>query len=129
MGKVVNLQHKQVRKILSELHRDHMVCTEALNDKRHGGSSSMTYWYIDYKYFVDVVKYRLYKMSEFLKEREQMEMVRQIYLCSNASCGREYTALEAQRLNTPRQYEFLCGHCGEPLLEVSYSLYISRYTE
>lgn len=27
----------------------------------------MVYWYIDYKHFVDVVKFRLYKMSEFLK--------------------------------------------------------------
>ena len=44
-------------------------------------------------------------------------MVRQAYLCSNASCGREYTALEAQRLIVPGQYEFHCGHCGEPLLE------------
>lgn len=44
MGNAVNLQTKQVRKILAELHRDHVVCTETLNDKKQGGSSSMTYW-------------------------------------------------------------------------------------
>ncbi|KAF1332129.1 Transcription factor iie, partial [Globisporangium splendens] len=117
MGSAVNLQTRQVRKIMNELHQDHLVCEEVLNDKRLGGSSSTSYWYIDYKYFVDVVQYRLYVMHEHLKDSEQLEIERQTFQCKDPDCGREYTALEAQLLLMPGQFQFRCGHCNEPLLE------------
>ncbi len=74
--------------------------------------------YIDYKHFVDVVKYRLFLMSNYLRESEQLEIERQTFRCSNDDCGREYTALEAQLLLTPGVYEFHCGHCNSKLVEV-----------
>ncbi|CAH0474186.1 unnamed protein product [Peronospora belbahrii] len=117
MGNAVNLQTRQVRKIMNELHQDNLVCEEVLNDKRLGGSSSTSYWYIDYKYFVDVVQYRLYLMHEHLKDIEQLEIERQTFQCSDPECGREYTALEAQLLLMPGQFQFRCGHCNELLLE------------
>ncbi|TDH70098.1 hypothetical protein CCR75_008218 [Bremia lactucae] len=117
MGNAVNLQTRQVRKIMNELHQDHLVCEEVLNDKRAGGSSSTSYWYIDYKYFVDVIQYRLYVMHEHLKDSEQLEIERQTFQCSDPECGREYTALEAQLLLLPGQYQFRCGHCNAILLE------------
>ncbi|TMW55182.1 hypothetical protein Poli38472_013944 [Pythium oligandrum] len=117
MGNAVNLQTRQVRKIMNELHQDMLVCEEVLNDKRLGGSSSTSYWYIDYKYFVEVVQYRLYVMQEHLKENEKLEIERQTYQCKNSDCGREYTALEVQRLLMPGQFQFRCGHCNEVLLE------------
>ncbi|KAL0587463.1 hypothetical protein ABG067_002759 [Albugo candida] len=117
MGNAVNLQTRQVRKIVNELHQDQLICVQVLNDKRLGGSSSMSYWYIDYKYFVDVVQYRLYVMHERLKENEQLEIERQTFQCKDPDCGREYTALEAQLLLMPGQYQFRCGHCGEILNE------------
>ncbi|RMX62149.1 hypothetical protein DD238_004709 [Peronospora effusa] len=117
MGNAVNLQTRQVRKIMNELHQDNLVCEEVLNDKRSGGSSSTSYWYIDYKYFVDVVQYRLYMMHEHLKDSEQLEIERQTFQCSDPECGREYTALEAQLLLMPGQFQFRCGHCNELLLE------------
>ncbi|CAI5734799.1 unnamed protein product [Peronospora destructor] len=117
MGNAVNLQTRQVRKIMNELHQDNLVCEEVLNDKRSGGSSSTSYWYIDYKYFVDVVQYRLYLMHEHLKDSEQLEIERQTFQCSDPECGREYTALEAQLLLMPGQFQFRCGHCNELLLE------------
>ncbi|GLE07681.1 hypothetical protein PINS_up018284 [Pythium insidiosum] len=118
MGNAVNLQTRQVRKIINELHQDHLVCEEVLNDKRLGGSSSTSYWYIDYKYFVEVVQYRLYVMQEHLKENEKLEIERQTYQCKDPDCGREYTALEAQLLLMPGQFQFRCGHCNELLLEL-----------
>ncbi|CEG42978.1 transcription factor iie [Plasmopara halstedii] len=117
MGNAMNLQTRQVRKIMNELHQDNLVCEEVLNDKRVGGSSSTSYWYIDYKYFVDVVQYRLYLMHEHLKDSEQLEIERQTFQCSDPECGREYTALEAQLLLMPGQFQFRCGHCNELLLE------------
>ncbi|KAF4321191.1 hypothetical protein JM18_004731 [Phytophthora kernoviae] len=117
MGNSVNLQTRQVRKIMNELHQDNLVCEEVLNDKRLGGSSSTSYWYIDYKYFVDVVQYRLYLMHEHLKDSEQLEIERQTFMCNDPDCGREYTALEAQLLLMPGQFQFRCGHCNELLLE------------
>lgn len=78
----------------------------------------MEFRYIDYKYFVDVVQYRLYVMHEHLKDNEQLELERQTFQCKDPDCGREYTALEAQLLLMPGQYQFRCGHCNEPLLEV-----------
>ncbi|RHZ05747.1 hypothetical protein DYB26_003276, partial [Aphanomyces astaci] len=74
--------------------------------------------YIDYKYFVDVVRYRLYLIRTYLMEAESLEIERQTYRCDNDDCGREYTALEAQKLLTPEIHEFFCGHCNSKLLEV-----------
>ncbi|ETV83494.1 hypothetical protein, variant 1 [Aphanomyces astaci] len=90
---------------------------EELNDKKMGGASKATYWYIDYKYFVDVVRYRLYLIRTYLMEAESLEIERQTYRCDNDDCGREYTALEAQKLLTPEIHEFFCGHCNSKLLE------------
>lgn len=73
--------------------------------------------YIDYKYFVDVVQYRLYVMHEHLKSSEQLEIERQTFQCKDPDCGREYTALEAQLLLMPGQFEFRCGHCNDLLFE------------
>jgi transcription initiation factor TFIIE subunit alpha len=98
------------------------VSREVLNDKRVGGSSTTSYWYIDYKYFVEVVQYRLYIMQEQLKEGEKLEIESQKYQCKNPDCGREYTALEAQLLLMPGQYHFRCGHCNEVLLEVRWQV-------
>lgn len=66
---------------------------------------------------MDVVQYRLYVMHEHLKDSEQLEIERQTFQCKDPDCGREYTALEAQLLLMPGQFQFRCGHCNEPLLE------------
>ncbi|RLO01565.1 hypothetical protein DYB28_015529, partial [Aphanomyces astaci] len=81
--------------------------------------------YIDYKYFVDVVRYRLYLIRTYLMEAESLEIERQTYRCDNDDCGREYTALEAQKLLTPEIHEFFCGHCNSKLLEVPEDLHDS----
>ncbi|EQC37268.1 hypothetical protein SDRG_05492 [Saprolegnia diclina VS20] len=117
MGNAVNLQTKQVRKICHDLEKEDMISREELNDKKLGGASKATYWYIDYKHFVNVVRYRLYIIAHHLKESEQLEIERQTFRCSNDDCGREYTALEAQLLLTPDVYEFHCGHCNFKLVE------------
>lgn len=65
------------------------------------------------------MQYRLYVMHERLKENEQLEIERQTFQCKDPDCGREYTALEAQLLLMPGQYQFRCGHCGEILNEVA----------
>ncbi|RHY33760.1 hypothetical protein DYB32_001438 [Aphanomyces invadans] len=100
MGNAVNLQTKQVRKICHDLEADHLVSR-----------------YIDYKYFVDVVRYRLYLIRTYLTEAESLEIERQTYRCDNDDCGREYTALEAQKLVTAEIHEFYCGHCNSKLIE------------
>ncbi|KAF1784992.1 hypothetical protein GQ600_19297 [Phytophthora cactorum] len=38
MGNAVNLQTRQVRKIMNELHQDNLVCEEVLNDKRQAAA-------------------------------------------------------------------------------------------
>ncbi|KAF1786096.1 TFIIEalpha/SarR/Rpc3 HTH domain [Phytophthora cactorum] len=91
MGNAVNLQTRQVRKIMNELHQDNLVC-DGRRQLVH------VYWYIDYKYFVDVVQYRLYLMHEHLKDSEQLKS-------------------SDKHSNAGPRYQFRCGHCNELLLE------------
>jgi transcription initiation factor TFIIE subunit alpha len=99
MGTVLCLHQKQVRKIIHELIHDKLVQEESFD-----GS---TYYYVDYKHFFDVVRYRMYLMKSELGEREEKELLREMMRCEK--CGDEYTTLEAQRvLNAQRVY--VCGN-------------------
>ncbi|OQR82225.1 hypothetical protein THRCLA_11035, partial [Thraustotheca clavata] len=117
LAEEVLLGQKQVRKYCGELEGDGLILKEEMNDKVLKGPGKVEYWYIDFKHFYNVVRYRLFVMDKQLREDEQREIERQTFRCSNDDCGREYTALEAQLLLTPDVYEFHCGHCNSKLVE------------
>jgi transcription initiation factor IIE alpha subunit len=96
------------------------VAVAASGDEKKEGEGAL-FWYIDYRHFVSVVKFRMERMrSRLLQEEERLRLASSdVYCCPNSqSCGRRYTALTAQqRLNTASM-KFECAGCGAELQEV-----------
>ncbi|KAI9493237.1 hypothetical protein BDB00DRAFT_788096 [Zychaea mexicana] len=74
-----------------------------------------TYYYLDYKEFVDVVKWKMYKMQTNVRDNLRTESENKGYICSN--CQRQYLPLEAVPLMDPTDGLFHCDACSEVLVE------------
>lgn len=85
--------------------------------------SQQTFYYVDYKHFVDVVKYRIMKMQAKVNEEGSIDV--QTYNCPR--CGRKYvthsshiirySALDAPSLIDPVTGLFLCQRCKAQVVE------------
>ncbi|KAI8140706.1 hypothetical protein BJV82DRAFT_671442 [Fennellomyces sp. T-0311] len=74
-----------------------------------------TYYYLDYKEFVDVVKWKMYKMQTNVRDNLRTESENKGYVCPN--CQRQYLPLEAVSLIDPTDGLFHCDVCSTPLIE------------
>ncbi|KAL1406172.1 hypothetical protein Q8F55_007859 [Vanrija albida] len=84
---------------------------------RDGNSRSrdVIYWYLDYREFADVVKYRIAMMRKAIDEKIKNEVGKRGYLCPN--CLRTYETLEVSRLFEPSINGFACEVCSTELVE------------
>ncbi|ORY21847.1 hypothetical protein BCR39DRAFT_552714 [Naematelia encephala] len=78
------------------------------------------YWYIDYREFANVVKYRLAMMRRGVDERIKAELGHRGYACPN--CGRKYDPLDLNHLFDPVTSSFTCETCAHELVEHDPSL-------
>jgi transcription initiation factor IIE alpha subunit len=107
LGAQLGLQPKQVRSALAELEREGLVQQESMPDETQGGRKA-SYWYVDLRRAVSVIRLRVYLMQNKLKEAEKRELARQTYLCPQ--CQATFGVLEIQKLvNGARG--FCCSHC------------------
>ncbi|KAI9320047.1 hypothetical protein BX666DRAFT_1853229 [Dichotomocladium elegans] len=73
-----------------------------------------TYYYLDYKEFVDVVKWKMYKMQTIVRDNLRTQSENKGYICPN--CQRKYTPLDAVSLLEPDGL-FHCETCSFGLEE------------
>jgi transcription initiation factor IIE alpha subunit len=104
-GPRLKLCSKDVRAILSQLENERMVSYEDLtmDDKR-----TSRCWYIDYKRFYLLVRYRMFLMTKEIQDREKLQFNRLFFVCP--TCGEKYPELQAMRL-VNKFAEFVCPHC------------------
>jgi transcription initiation factor IIE alpha subunit len=122
----LKLPIKQIHKYLSELSlhgllkpitkRQDTIISEA--EGMAPGAKKWQYqmfWYIDYKHFVDVVKYKIHKMGEEISKRtNDLDVTK--YICPNPKCRSKFTAYDAIQLHCN---QFRCDKCKEhPPLEI-----------
>ena len=74
-----------------------------------------TYLFIDYKAFVDVVKFRIYRMRQSVEELIKRDFESRGYVCG--SCGAFFGSLEVGRLVNPRTGLLECDVCPGVELE------------
>ncbi|KAJ2322235.1 hypothetical protein IWW51_000542 [Coemansia sp. RSA 2702] len=77
--------------------------------------SGQSYYYIDYKQFVDVVKWRMYKLKEQVRMNMDKEQQNLGYDC--VRCVRRFAILEAVSLRDPATGVFRCDYCGDELVD------------
>ncbi|KAJ1993867.1 hypothetical protein H4R33_000504 [Dimargaris cristalligena] len=74
-----------------------------------------TYYYMDYKHFVDVIKWKMWKLQKTITERMQSEVDKKGYACPN--CQASYDPLEILHLLDATTGLFYCELCRTELIE------------
>lgn len=80
-----------------------------------GKAAKVTYYFINYKTFVNVVKYKLDWMRKRMETTERDATSRASFIC--VSCTKTFTDLEADQLFDPYTNEFRCTFCGSMVEE------------
>lgn len=80
-----------------------------------GKSQKHNYYYINYKLFVNLVKYKLDFMRRKIETEERESTSRASFKC--LGCAKCYTDLEADHLVDFATGEFRCHHCGATVEE------------
>uniref|UniRef100_A0A182PQ94 General transcription factor IIE subunit 1 n=1 Tax=Anopheles epiroticus TaxID=199890 RepID=A0A182PQ94_9DIPT len=85
-----------------------------------GKAQKVNYYFINYKTFVNVVKYKLDHMRKRMETEERDATSRASFKCSN--CTKTFTDLEADQLFDFATSEFRCTYCGNTVDEDSSAL-------
>jgi len=80
-----------------------------------GKHVKMNCYFINYKIFVNIVKYKLDMMRKKMEVEERDATSRSSFKCS--SCDKQFSDLEADQLFDPMSGEFRCTFCGSPVDE------------
>ncbi|KAL5037972.1 hypothetical protein RTP6_005335 [Batrachochytrium dendrobatidis] len=81
--------------------------TKAFKDKL---KRSKSYYYIDYRQFVNVVKYKIYKIGKMIEKEVEAEITQMPYKCP--LCIKEFSALDMLSLERTPDSLPLCDVCG-----------------
>ncbi|OCF33261.1 hypothetical protein I316_05002 [Kwoniella heveanensis BCC8398] len=94
---------------------------QASNNKPGGGQNGrertkdVHYWYLDYREFADVVKYRLAMMRKDIDDKIKQEVGHRGYICPMD--GRMYDPLDLSNVFDPFTNSFKCEDCSTELIE------------
>lgn len=75
-----------------------------------GKAAKVTYYFINYKTFVNVVKYKLDVMRKRMDKAEREQTNHSSYKC--VSCHKAFDELDAEQLNDKTTGEWRCTFCG-----------------
>ncbi|KAF9234259.1 TFIIE alpha subunit-domain-containing protein [Melanogaster broomeanus] len=94
----MGLQAKELNKLMAVLGNDRLVHVYRQNELKEGAQRSVgrQYYYIDYKHFCDVVKWRIAEMRRIIDSNLRNELDNRGYICPQ--CGKSYAPLEVDRL-------------------------------
>ncbi|KER22542.1 hypothetical protein T265_14828, partial [Opisthorchis viverrini] len=113
----LRFEKKQLRQYLHTLKTDQFIKSKLqLETDAEGKTTKITHYFIDYKLFVNVVKYRLDQMRRRLEAEQRQTTSRASFRC--VSCATTYTDLEVDRLislDNPGKLE--CVYCRAEVAE------------
>ncbi|KAJ3373094.1 hypothetical protein GGF31_001081 [Allomyces arbusculus] len=97
LGKVLGVTAKEVGHMVARLVTHRLLRKEQKEDAAKKGAtkpSLRNVYFLDYKQFLDVMKWKLYTMQQITKQKIEYNMDARGYECPE--CGRQYTILQAQ---------------------------------
>ncbi|XP_053203872.1 general transcription factor IIE subunit 1-like [Panonychus citri] len=113
---LMKFEKKQLRAIMAGLKNDKLIKSKLrLETGPDGKAIRQTYYFINYRGFVNVVKYKLDFMRRKIETEERDSTKRSSFVCVN--CKKTFTDLEADQLYEPVSNEFKCSYCGEVVEE------------
>lgn len=108
---LLRFERKQLRARMSILKNDKfLVVRLKMETGPDGKAAKVNYYFINYKTFVNVVKYKLDLMRKRMETEERDATSRASFKCIN--CNKTFTDLEADQLFDFTTREFRCTYCG-----------------
>ncbi|KAH0826609.1 TFIIE alpha subunit-domain-containing protein [Lanmaoa asiatica] len=132
----MGLQAKELNKLMAVLGNDRLVHVYRQNELKEGAQRSVgkQYYYIDYKHFCDVVKWRIAEMRRIIDSGlrnvrprlfelsstltipfPQQELDNKGYICPQ--CGKSYTPLDVDKLMDFSKEIFVCEICHGEVID------------
>ncbi|KAJ3194835.1 hypothetical protein HK101_001784 [Irineochytrium annulatum] len=107
-----------MRKLCAKLRDDGMLKikskTEVIKEFRHTKNVTQAHYYIDYKHFVNVVRYKIRVIQQTIQKEVEKKNNEQSYICN--TCDASYELLTAiATLDHDEEGLFLCETCKTPL--------------
>jgi len=113
----VGLQVKELNKLMATLEKDGLIQAHRQNELKEGAQRSVgrQYFYVDYKRFCNVVKWRVAEMHRVIDTGLRNQLDNKGYICP--LCNRSYTPLDADRIANYERGVFICEDCGTELVD------------
>ncbi len=117
LSDLLKFDKKQLRNVLARLKNDKLVKQRVYKGKQAdtGATITFNYFFIDFKLFVNVVKYKLDHIRNKIEHDEREATNRPSFVCTQ--CNKRYSDLEIDRLLDPSSGNLNCEFCGGPIDE------------
>ncbi|CAH2075240.1 unnamed protein product, partial [Iphiclides podalirius] len=113
---LLKFERKMLRARISTLKNDKFIQVRLkMETGLDGKAQKVNYYFINYKTFVNVVKYKLDLMRKRMETEERDATSRASFKCP--SCGKTFTDLEADQLYDMMTQEFRCTFCNQVVEE------------
>lgn len=113
---LLKFERKQLRSRIALLKNDKFIQVRLkMETGIDGKAQKVNYYFINYKTFVNVVKYKLDLMRKRMETEERDATSRASFKCPN--CNKTFTDLEADQLFDFVTNEFRCTYCGSGVEE------------
>uniref|UniRef100_A0A023F9G6 General transcription factor IIE subunit 1 n=1 Tax=Triatoma infestans TaxID=30076 RepID=A0A023F9G6_TRIIF len=113
---LLKFEKKMLRARISTLKNDKFIQVRLkMETGEDGKAQKVNYYFINYKTFVNVVKYKLDLMRKRMETEERDATSRASFKCPK--CAKTFTDLEADQLFDPITGEFRCTYCREVVEE------------
>ncbi|XP_033325897.1 transcription factor IIEalpha [Megalopta genalis] len=113
---LLKFERKMLRARISTLRNDKFIQVRLkMETGSDGKAQKVNYYFINYKTFVNVVKYKLDLMRKRMETEERDATSRASFKCT--SCLKTFTDLEADQLFDMTSGEFRCTYCREVVEE------------
>lgn len=108
---LLRFERKQLRTLIAQLRTDKMLKARLrMETGPDGKATRQNYHYINYKAFVNVVKYKLDHMRRKIETEERDSTSRSSFICTD--CKMAFTDLQVDQLLDLATGEFKCSNCG-----------------
>ncbi|KAN0135599.1 TFIIE alpha subunit domain containing protein [Lactarius tabidus] len=113
----VGLQVKELNKLMATLEKDGLIQAHRQNELKEGAQRSVgrQYFYVDYKRFCNVIKWRVAEMHRVIDTGLRNQLDNKGYICP--LCNRSYTPLDADRIADYERGVFICEDCKTELVD------------
>ncbi|KAI9445407.1 TFIIE alpha subunit-domain-containing protein [Lactarius indigo] len=113
----VGLQVKELNKLMATLEKDGLIQAHRQNELKEGAQRSVgrQYFYVDYKRFCNVVKWRVAEMHRVIDTGLRNQLDNKGYICP--LCSRSYTPLDADKIADYSRGVFICEDCKTELVD------------